>query len=466
MSASSFLSLFSSLFFLFSLSSANSTVTLSISPSASAPPLSNPWQRLNHLATASATRAHHLKHPQASTSAVKAPIFPHGYGGYSISLSFGTPPQTLSFLMDTGSSLVWFPCTQSFSCSSCNFIGVDPENITTFLPRLSSSTKTVGCKDPKCRWISANVQCDGCRKNSTGCDESCPPFRVKYGSGSTSGLLISETLIFPEKSVENFIVGCSIFASTEPSGIAGFGRGPDSLPAQMGLKRFSYCLVSHEFDDQPVHSNLVLETAIRGGAGTGTAGGRINYIPFSKNPTTPKHPAYKEYYYVTLQKITVGGVDVRVPYKFLVADAEGRGGTMVDSGTTFTFMENQVYKLVAGELAKQVGKNYSRAAEVENLSGLGPCFRVSDENSFTVPELAFHFKGGAKMALPVENYFSPLVDSAVCMTITTDSGGGGGGGVRAGPAIIFGNYQQQNIYMEYDLENERLGFRKQVCNNK
>ncbi|KAL0426605.1 UNVERIFIED_CONTAM: putative aspartyl protease [Sesamum latifolium] len=463
MPSSSLLSLFSLLSIL-SLSSAYTVVTLSTSPSAAPPPLSNPWQRLNHLATASATRAHHLKHPQANTSAVKAPIFPHGYGGYSISLSFGTPPQTLSFLMDTGSSLVWFPCTDSFSCSSCNFIGVDPANITTFLPRLSSSTKIVGCKDPKCRWLSPNVRCDGCRKNSTGCNESCPPYRANYGSGSTSGILISETLIFPEKSVENFIVGCSIFASTEPSGIAGFGRGPESLPAQMGLKRFSYCLVSHEFDDEPVHSNLVLEAA--SGAGAGTAGGRINYTPFSKNPTTPKHPAYKEYYYVALQKITVGGVDVRVPYKFLVADAEGRGGTMVDSGTTFTFMENPVYELVAGELEKQVGKNYSRAAEVENLSGLGPCFKVSDENSFTVPELAFHFKGGAKMALPVENYFSPLVDSAVCMTITTDRGGGGGGGVRPGPAIIFGNYQQQNIYMEYDLENERLGFRKQVCNNK
>ncbi|KAL0333538.1 UNVERIFIED_CONTAM: Aspartic proteinase nepenthesin-2 [Sesamum angustifolium] len=326
-----------------------------------------------------------------------------------------------------------------------------------------SWTPIVGCKDPKCRWISPNVQCDGCRKNTTGCKKSCPLFRANYGSGSTTALLISETLIFPEKSVENFIVGCSIFASTEPSGIAGFGRAPDSLPAQMGLKRFSYCLVSHEFDDEPVHSNLVLETA--SGAGASTEGARINYTPFSKNPTTPKHPAYKEYYYVTLQKITVGGVDVRVPFKFLVADAEGRGGTIVDSGTTLTFMENQVYELVAGELEKQVGKNYSRAAEVENLSGLGPCFKVSDENSFTVPELAFHFKGGAKMALPVENYFSPLVDSAMCMTITTDRGGGGGG-VGKGPAIIFGNYQQQNIYMEYDLENERLGFRKQVCNNK
>ncbi|KAK4382352.1 Aspartic proteinase nepenthesin-1 [Sesamum angolense] len=385
------------------------------------------------------------------------------YGGYSISLSFGTPSQTLSFLLDTGSSLVWFPCTDSFSCSSCNFIGVDPANITTFLPRLSSSTKIVGCKDPKCRWISPNVQCDGCRKNSTGCNESCPLFRANYGSGSTTALLISETLILPEKSVENFIVGCSIFASTEPSGIAGFGRAPDSLPAQMGLKRFSYCLVSHEFDDEPVHSNLVLETA--SGAAASIEGARINYTPFSKNPTTPKHPAYKEYYYVTLQKITVGGVDVRVPFKFLVADAEGRGGTIVDSGTTLTFMENPVYELVAEELEKQVGKNYSRAAEVENLSGLGPCFKVSDENSFTVPELAFHFKGGAKLALPVENYFSPLVDSAMCMTITTDRGGGGGG-VGQGPAIIFGNYQQQNIYMEYDLENERLGFRKQICNNK
>ncbi|KAI3447395.1 hypothetical protein Pfo_004060 [Paulownia fortunei] len=447
----SLLSLFS-LFFLFSLSSAHTTtLSLSLAPSAVAPPLTNPWQRLNHLATASAARAHHLKHSMANISTIKAPLFPRGYGGYSVSLSFGTPPQKLSFLVDTGSSLVWFPCTQRYVCSSCNFVGVNPADISTFIPKLSTSAKIVGCKNPKCRWFFPNFRCKDCEKNSTSCAEICPPFGIHYGSGTTNGLLLSETLVFPEKSVDNFIVGCSIFASGAPSGIVGFGRGPESLPAQMGLKRFSYCLVSHQFDDAPVSSDLDLVS----GGGTSITGGTINYTPFRKNP------AFKKYYYVMLRKITVGGVNVRAPYKFLVPDSDGNGGTIVDSGTTFSFMENQVFELVAREFEKQVRKNYSRAAEVEYLTGLRPCLKVFHENSLSLPQLSFHFKGGAKLALPLGNYFSFLADSVVCMTITTNNGGGGG--VGPGPSIILGNYQQQNIYMEYDLENERLGFRKQFC---
>ncbi|KAK4414783.1 putative aspartyl protease [Sesamum alatum] len=443
-----------SLISLFSLSSAYTT-TLSLSPAAFAPPLSNPWQRLNHLATASATRAHHLKLPKTNISATKVPLFPRGYGGYSISLSFGTPPQTLSFVMDTGSSLVWFPCTQRYTCNSCNFVSVNPSNISTFIPRSSSSSRIVGCKNPKCRWVFPGVQCKECEGNPTACTEFCPPYIIQYGSGSTTGLLLSETLLFPEKPVNNFVVGCSIFSSRQPSGIAGFGRGPESLPAQMGLKRFSYCLVSHRFDDTPVSSDLVLVSGAAAGKGSAT-----NYTPFRKNPSS-SNPAYQDYYYVTLRKITVGGVNVKAPYKFLVPDSDGNGGTIVDSGTTFTFMENPVFELVAQQFEKQVGKNYSRATEVENQSGLRPCFNISGENSVILPQLSFHFKGGAEMVLPLADYFSFFDDSVICMTIVTNSAAEGE--VGPGPAIILGNYQQQNFYLEYDLENERLGFQKQLC---
>jgi len=44
-----------------------------------------------------------------------------------------------------------------------------------------------------------------------------------------------------------------------PSGLAGFGRGAPSVPAQLGLSKFSYCLLSRRFDDYlPVSGSLVL----------------------------------------------------------------------------------------------------------------------------------------------------------------------------------------------------------------
>ena len=67
------------------------------------------------------------------------------------------------------------------------------------------------------------------------------------------------------------------------------------------------------------------------------------------------------------------------------------------------------------------------------------------------------------MALPAADYFS-IVDGlgAVCLTILTDDDPDAPE-LAGGPSIILGNYQQQNIYLEYDLEKERLGFRKQIC---
>lgn len=365
------------------------------------------------------------------------------------------PPQTLSFVMDTGSSLVWFPCTPRYSCSSCNFQNV--KNISTFMPKSSSSSKIVGCKNPKCRWIFPDVQCRNCDNSSTTCTEFCPPYIIQYGSGSTTGLLLSETLFFEKKSIDNFIVGCSLFSSRQPSGIAGFGRGPESLPAQMGLKKFSYCLVSHRFDDTPVSSEIIL---VGGGSGAAEKRGGIHYTPFGKNPTTG-NSAFQDYYYLTLKKITVGRIEVKVPHKLLRPDSAGTGGAVLDSGTTFTFMENHVFEPVAQEFEKQMRKNYSRAVEIENQSGLRPCFNVSGEKSFTLPELSFHFKGGKRMELTLANYFSFLGDSVVCLTMVTDNPVGGG--IGPGPAIILGNYQQQNFYVEYDLEKSRLGFRRKLC---
>ncbi|KAI3908291.1 hypothetical protein MKX01_027313, partial [Papaver californicum] len=49
-----------------------------------------------------------------------------------------------------------------------------------------------------------------------------------------------------------------------------------------------------------------------------------------------------------------------------------QGGTIVDSGSTFTFMEGRFFELVASEIENQVRRHYERASEVEISSGLKP----------------------------------------------------------------------------------------------
>ncbi|GFQ01901.1 aspartic proteinase nepenthesin-1 [Phtheirospermum japonicum] len=273
---------------------------------------------------------------------------------------------------------------------------------------------------------------------------------------NTRGLLLSESLTFPELSVDNFTVGCSVSSVHVPEGgIVGFGRTGQSLPSQMDLESFSYCLQLQ--DNTTVSSDLVLTTKE-------TKGSRATEYttPFLQNPNVSSHPAFLEYYYVSVQKICVGKVNVKVPSGYLVPATNGSGGTIVDSGTTLTFMEKPMFDLVAREFVKQVANNYSRATEAEKELGLGLCYDVSGKQSLDyIPGLSFYFQGGGKMVLPLENYIVRY-SGGICLAIIT-SIPAAKGKVWQGPAMILGNILQQNFYMDYDLKNNRLGFQKQEC---
>ncbi|KAG8387446.1 hypothetical protein BUALT_Bualt02G0022200 [Buddleja alternifolia] len=266
-----------------------------------------------------------------------------------------------------------------------------------------------------------------------------------------------ETLNFPHKKVQNFLVGCSIFSSNQPAGVAGFGRGISSLPSQLGLKKFSYCMVSHKFDNTPKNSFLLMDSESASDKKTEN----LSYTPLLKSPA---RPALSDYYYVGLRKITVGGKKVKVSYKQLSPESEGNGGTIVDSGSTFTYMNREVFDLIADAFSEQV-KEYERAKSVESLTGLRPCFDVSGRGDFEMPEMKLHFKGGAEMAIPLENYFFAVRDDkklVVCLTVVTDNTLFGPELV-SGPSIILGNFFMQNFHIEYDLRNERFGFGRRNC---
>ncbi|PKA58330.1 Aspartic proteinase nepenthesin-2 [Apostasia shenzhenica] len=435
------------------------------------PPRRDPLERLAGIASASVLRAQLLKTPTTSLPSARAPLSPHSYGGYSINVSLGTPPQEIPLLVDTGSQLTWIPCTKNYLCRNCSSPANPLAQIPTFLPKSSSTSKLIGCKNPKCGWIHSQEflsHCRNCPSNSSDCPKICPPYLIIYGSGSTAGLLLSETLHFSSRTIADFVVGCSVFSQRQPAGgIAGFGRGTSSLPSQLGLKRFSYCLISRRFDDDPGESGSLVLNGL-----PDSSDGSIRFTPLVRNPISPPASAdaadgpsaFSVYYYIGLRKITVGGKKVQIPYKALAPGADGNGGTIVDSGTTFTFMEPPVFEPVAAAFVAQVAGRLNRSGEVEGLTGLKLCFELPEKAvEVSLPALVFHFKGGAEMQLPVENYFVLVGSSRPSICLTVVSGGRAAGTVSRGPAIILGSFQQQDFYMLYDLERERLGFRQQSC---
>ncbi|KAK9723580.1 hypothetical protein RND81_05G009600 [Saponaria officinalis] len=235
-----------------------------------------------------------------------------------------------------------------------------------------------------------------------------------------------------------------------PEGIVGFGRNPMSLPNQLKLTQFSYCLVSHKFDDTSKSSNLIL-----GNSGVVTG---VSYTPLLKNPSMLP---FSGYYYVQLEQITINDKIVKIPHKILNTDSSGNGGTIVDSGSTLTSLAPSLFGPVANEYIAQMAPGQRNRVVIGELSlGNMVCVKGAGEKGMVIPEVGFQFKGGVKIELTVGNYFNGG-SGLLCLpfvNVTFEVGLTG-----SGPAVILGNYQQQNLYVEYDLKNERFGFKKQVC---
>ncbi|OMO82540.1 Peptidase A1 [Corchorus capsularis] len=447
-----------------------STIKMPLSPFLRHTSTDHRYQILNNLANSSLSRAHRLKHhpdPQTnaktninSSNLPEAPLYIDNDGGYIISLGFGTPPQSLIFVIDIGSSFTWFPC-----CTDCD----QPMNIPVFSPKLSSSMKFLPCDDPKCSWLFGPEIGSTCRdecKSPYGnfpCSPNCPDYNIEYPEGyNTSGFLLEESLVFPQKTFYNILVGCSTNTDGLPgpggldiAGIVGFSRSSQSFPSQLGVKKFAYCLISRQLDNPDVSSTMWFETE-SGSSDTKTPG--LSYTPLNKNQVA-SFPVLKELNYVKLRRIIVGNKDVKVPYRYLVPGSDGNyGGTVVDLLTEYTFMEKPVFELVSQEFVKQM-RNYSNTRVYRIM--FDPCFYVAENESIHVPELVFQFKGGARMKLPTANYFSFVSATVACLMIVTDSQGDYYN--RFGPAIILGNFQQQNYYVEFDLANDRFGFAERSC---
>uniref|UniRef100_A0A0D3FGZ4 Xylanase inhibitor N-terminal domain-containing protein n=4 Tax=Oryza TaxID=4527 RepID=A0A0D3FGZ4_9ORYZ len=138
---------------------------------------------------------------------------------------------------------------------------------------------------------------------------------VVYSSGSTTRLLISDTLRTPGRTIRNFVVGCSLMSVyQQSSGLTGFSCGVPSVPSQLGLTKFFYFLLARRFDDNATASDEL----ILGGAGGKDDDVRMQYIPLARSAST--RPLCSVYYYLALIAITVRRKSVQLPKRAFVAE--------------------------------------------------------------------------------------------------------------------------------------------------
>jgi hypothetical protein len=94
----------------------------------------------------------------------------------------GTPPQDLLLVMDTGSVVIWAPCTTDYVCKNCRV----------FRPRKSSSVVQVKCADPKCKDLCGTGNERGrCYGSIHNCSRVCPAYQLTMAREPLPGYLLS-----------------------------------------------------------------------------------------------------------------------------------------------------------------------------------------------------------------------------------------------------------------------------------
>lgn len=417
--------------------------------------LASDTRRVNHLY---ASLHHHRRrrrhHNHRENSSAQLPLTSgasFGTGQYFVSLSLGTPPQPLLLVADTGSDLVWVTCSACRDCSSRK-----PNSA--FFARHSSTFSPFHCFDSVCQLIPQpkDVPCNRTRLHSP-----CR-YEYSYSDGSlSSGFYARETTTFNTSTgkrvkYKNLAFGCGFEASgpsiTGPSfngaqGVIGLGLGSISFPSQLGRKfanKFSYCLMDYTLSPTPTSYLLI------GGGNGGSERSSVNptkksYTPLILNNVT------STFYYIGIEYVAIDGVKLRISPSAWAIDEFGSGGTVMDSGTTLSFLVQPAYDKVLAEFQRRV-KLPKPTRPDPNLDF---CVNVSGISRPSLPKMSFKLVGGSVFSPPPQNYFIDTAPNVKCLAMQPV--------ISPSGFNLVGNLMQQGFMFEFDRERSQLGFTRHGC---
>ncbi|GJY50827.1 aspartic proteinase nepenthesin-1-like protein [Tanacetum coccineum] len=332
---------------------------------------------------------------------------------YTMNIALGTPPVSFSAIMDTGSDLIWTKCKP------------DKKPVPGYFDPSKSSS-----------YVKANKSCDAYQL--PGCIQS-------YVDGSVTVALGQETLTIGSAKTADVIFACGKPSDKQfknYDGVVGLGRGALSLVSQLDQHVFSYCLASR-FEVSTPSIFLTESQALSALSNTKTS---IQTMPLLKQEGKP-------YYYLSLEGISVGGTRLPVTKSDFAIEANKDGGMIIDSGTTFTYLEERIVDMIYNEFINQT--------KLEKLSSnpyykvLQHCFKSPNKNNI-IPNLVFHFED-ANWELPRENYIYENKEgkAKACLAFIANK--------KGDKLSIFGNMQQQNMMVLYNLDSNNLSFGPAIC---
>uniref|UniRef100_A0A8I7BE16 Peptidase A1 domain-containing protein n=2 Tax=Hordeum vulgare subsp. vulgare TaxID=112509 RepID=A0A8I7BE16_HORVV len=155
-----------------------------------------------------------------------------------------------------------------------------------------------------------------------------------------------------------------------------------------------------------------------------------------------KKPEYPSFYFVELASINIGGYVLPVPPSVFTSK-----GTLLDSGTTLTYIPDQAYTLLRDRF-KFTMKGNKPAPPFQELD---TCYDFSGQSAIFIPGVSFKFSDGAVFEL---DFFGIMMfpDAAQpaygCLAFAAGEF----------PFSAIGNTQQRSAEVIYNVASEKIGF--------
>ncbi|XP_024982555.1 aspartic proteinase-like protein 2 isoform X2 [Cynara cardunculus var. scolymus] len=339
------------------------------------------------------------------------------YGGlYFTKVKLGSPPREFNVQIDTGSDILWVSCSSCSGCPETSGFGF-PLN---FFDAPSSSTASmVSCSDSMC---SSNIKTVDALCSDQG-DQFVDPSMITNSSASVT-------------------FGCSTYQSGSLTksdkamdGIFGFGQHSLSIISQLSSqgitpKVFSHCLRG----DGNGGGKLVL--------------GEILAPTMVYSPLVPSQPHYN----LDLQSISVG--EQLLPIDGAVFATSDDQGTIVDTGTTLTYLVAQAFDPFVDAITAAVSQSVTPI-----LSKGIQCYLVASRSSLTAifPKVSLNFAGSASMILKPENYLvlGDPVEGGIPWCIGFQKATNG--------VTVLGDLVLKDKIFVYDLSRKRIGWTDYDC---
>ncbi|KAL3616276.1 hypothetical protein CASFOL_039666 [Castilleja foliolosa] len=353
---------------------------------------------------------------------------------YFTEVGVGTPPQTQTLVIDTGSNMLWVQCQP---CDPLCYEQFDP----VFDPTKSTSFADVGCDDLNCYKV---------KESNRGCDTSRCTYKYMYGDGTDiSGTMAIENITIGDTIVPNIIIGCThtaqgLLIENQADGILGLGSGALSVMSQSGGLiggMFSYCL-----------SNSTTGGGWLEFGRTNVSRDNVRWASLINNP---KHPSF---YYIDLVGLSVAGEVLNISEDvFQINQETGEGGVVLDTGTVVTWLA-EVVEVVYVALRDKFREKMVNYDMIDGVSIFDTCYNRGEVDLNKAPTVSFNFLSQgfdpASITLEATNVLYEVdYTENVCLAFA--------------PSLvslsIIGNMHQQGIQITIDAAAGYVGFGSGLC---